>query len=66
MSGMLLYMNFPYPVPFALITLTKWIERVNAEWVGMTDRQYAFYCNIVRCNKKDVNGVPIKFLNAPA
>ena len=56
-------MNFPYRVPFRIDTLRNWVATNRPEHVAMTDSQYSWYASLMRENKKDVDGVPIKFLD---
>jgi hypothetical protein len=58
-------MNFPYRAPFQLATLVDWVARLNPSDIGMNDSQYAWYASMMKVNKRDVDGVPIRFLDAP-
>lgn len=59
-------MPFPYRKPFRLETLHDWVIKNKPAYIGMNDNQYSWYCHLMRANKKDVSGIPIQFLNAPA
>ena len=58
-------MNFPYMAPYALGTLTIWVEKNKPAGIGMNDRQFAWLCELNRHIKKDFNGIPISFIDAP-
>jgi hypothetical protein len=57
-------MNFPYRSPFSLHLIINWVATNNPAEVGLNDNQYACFANLSGANKKDVKGVPIKFLGS--
>lgn len=58
-------MLFPYKAPFSHFVLTDWLVKNNPAEVGMNDNQYFWYTDMIaRSCKKDVNGIPITFLDA--
>jgi len=58
-------MNFPYQKGFRLQTLYEWINLAKPPSIGMTDSQYSWYALLMGQNKRDVNGVPIHFVDGP-
>lgn len=58
-------MNFPYRKGFRLQTLYEWIDLAKPQSIGMTDSQYAWYTLLMGENKREVNGVPVTFVDAP-
>jgi hypothetical protein len=53
------------PDAFNLPLLHLLIERDRPLSIEMTDKQYAQYTNLIKTNKRDVEGVPIVFVDAP-
>ena len=52
-------------IAFTLADMNLWAAAVNPSQIEMTDEQYAHYANLCRANRKDFNGIPIVFLDAP-
>lgn len=59
-------MNFPFPVPFTVQTLQDWIALERPLTIFMTDKQYAHPANLLGANPREIKGIPIRFLDAPA
>lgn len=59
-------MNFPYRSPFEIRTLAGWAALHNPSVIGMNDSQYAWYARMIAHSlRRDFNGIPIEFLDAP-
>jgi hypothetical protein len=58
-------MRFPYRAPFPMAVLVDRALKQNPAEIGMNDNQYSWYASLSRTNKKDVNSIPIVFLDAP-
>jgi hypothetical protein len=54
---------FPYKPRFSAATLIDWVEAQHPITIGINDSQYAWYADqIAKECRKDVNGIPIRFL----
>jgi hypothetical protein len=59
-------MNLPYgKMMFDLRGLAAWAETNKPTQIEMNDGQYAWYAHLSRANRKDFNGIPIVFTDAP-
>lgn len=61
-------MQLPFPVDhwhaFDLPTMDVWVAAHHPTQIEMTDRQYAWYANLCRTNKRDFKNIPIVFVEA--
>ena len=59
-------MNFPFRVPFDLRDIQEWVRQHRPLHVALNDSQYSWYAQLIGKCAKDIFGVPIRFLDAPA
>ena len=59
-------MMLPYAkMMFDLRSLAFWVETNKPTQIEMNDGQYAWFADLSRANKRDFNGIPIVFTDAP-
>lgn len=59
-------MNLPYRENlFGVKDVEAWAALHNPTEIGMSDKQYAWFCNLMGMNLKTVKGIPIFFTDAP-
>lgn len=56
---------FPYKTPFSLRILQGWLLLNKPEQIGMRDFQYSWFAQMVGENRREFEGVPTVFLDAP-
>jgi len=59
-------MMLPFMVPFNLPALERWCDLYKPLSIDMTDKQYAWFAELMRANLKEFRGIPIHFVGAPA